>query len=116
MRALLLLLCLAGCGEAEPEAPPRKPKPRAEAPAAPAPARVPEAVEEAGEDARTMLRLYYGHIEAGRYAEAWAMRGGKREGAEAFARNFAALPELPGHRRRAEPAVSRGGGASSKCR
>jgi hypothetical protein len=37
-----------------------------------------------------MLRRYYGHIEAGRYAEAWAMRGGKPEGGDAFARNFAA--------------------------
>lgn len=90
MRALLLLMCLAACGEAEPEAPPPKPKPRLQAPAAPAPAPGPAAVEEAGEDARAMLRRYYGHIEAGRYAEAWAMRGGKREGAEAFARNFAA--------------------------
>ncbi len=89
MRALMLLLCLAGCGEAEHEAPPPKPKPRAEAPAAPAPAFLPAAGEEAGEDARAVLRRYYGHIEAGRYAEAWAMRGGKAEGAEAFARAFA---------------------------
>jgi hypothetical protein len=90
MRALLLLLCLAGCGEAEPQAETPKPKPRVVVPAAPAPAPVPAAVEEAGEDARDMLRRYYGHIEAGRYAEAWARRGGKGEGAEAFARNFAA--------------------------
>jgi hypothetical protein len=90
MRALSLLLCLAGCGEAEPEAPIPKPKPRAEVPAASAPTPVPEAVAEAGEDARDMLRRYYGHIEAGRYAEAWAMRGGKADDAEAFARNFAA--------------------------
>ena len=90
MRALLLLLCLAACGEAKPEAPPPKPKPRLQAPAAPAPAPVPAAAEEAGEDARAMLRRYYGHIEAGRYAEAWAMRGGKADGAQAFDRNFAA--------------------------
>jgi hypothetical protein len=90
MRALLLLLCLAGCGEAKPEASPPQSKPRVEALAAPAPAVAPKAAEEAGEDARDMLRHYYGHIEAGRYAQAWAMRGGKREGAEAFARNFAA--------------------------
>jgi predicted small lipoprotein YifL len=88
MRALLLLLCLAGCGKAEPEAPPPKQKPRVEARAAPAPA--PASVAQSGEDARAMLRRYYDHIEAGRYAEAWAMRGGKREGAQAFARNFAA--------------------------
>jgi hypothetical protein len=90
MRALLLLLCLAGCGEAEPPAPPPKQKPRAAQAAAPAPAPAPGATEEAGKSARAVLRRYYGHIEAGRYAEAWAMRGGKREGAEAFARNFAA--------------------------
>jgi hypothetical protein len=90
MRVLLLLLCLAGCGEAEPEAPPPKRKPQVATPAAPAPAPMPAPVEEAGEGARAMLRRYYGHIEAGRYAEAWAMRGGKRDGAEAFARNFAA--------------------------
>ena len=36
-----------------------------------------------------MLRRYYGHIQAGRYADAWAMRGGGRDGAEAFARSFA---------------------------
>src|SRR4028118_777367 len=95
MRALLLLLCLAACGEAKPEAPPPKPKPRLQAPAAPAPAPVPAAAEEAGEDARAMLRRYYGHIEAGRYAEAWAMRGGKADGAQAFARNLAASPAHP---------------------
>jgi hypothetical protein len=37
-----------------------------------------------------MLRRYYGHIEARRFADAWAMRGGAPVGAEAFARNFAA--------------------------
>jgi hypothetical protein len=37
-----------------------------------------------------MLRRYYSHIEAGHYTEAWAMRGGKPDGAEAFARSFAA--------------------------
>ena len=37
-----------------------------------------------------MLRRYYRHIEAGRYADAWMMRGGAPEGREAFARNFAA--------------------------
>jgi hypothetical protein len=90
MRALLLFLFLAGCGEAEPEAKPPRQKPRAEAPTAAVAAPVPAAAEEAGEGARDMLRRYYGHIEAGRYAEAWSMRGGKREEAEAFARNFAA--------------------------
>lgn len=89
MRALLLLLCLAGCGKAEPEAAPKQ-KLRAAAAATPVPEPVPAASVEAGEGARAMLRRYYGHIEAGRYAEAWAMRGGKREGAEAFAGNFAA--------------------------
>jgi hypothetical protein len=90
MRAMPFLLCLAGCGEAEPPAPPPKGKPRAAQATAPALAPVPAAVEQAGEGARAVLRRYYGHIEAGRYAEAWAMRGGKREGADAFARNFAA--------------------------
>jgi hypothetical protein len=90
MRALLLLLCLASCGGAEPEAPAPKPKARVAAPAAPAPEPVPAAVQAASGDARAMLRRYYDHIEAGRYAEAWAMRGGKAEGSEAFARNFAA--------------------------
>jgi hypothetical protein len=90
MRSLLLLLCLAGCSEAEPAKPAPKQKPRVEATAASAPAPVPAAEQEAGSDARAMLRRYYDHIEAGRYAEAWAMRGGSKQGAEAFARNFAA--------------------------
>ena len=89
---LLILLCLPGCGEADPPASAPKRTQRTEGPPAraPAPAAVPVAETQAGEDARAMLRRYYGHIEAGRYRDAWAMRGGSREGAEAFARNFAA--------------------------
>jgi hypothetical protein len=91
MRALMLLLCLAGCGEAQPAAAPPKQKPRTAARVAAAPVPVaPAAVRQAGEDARSMLRRYYDHLEAGRYAQAWAMRGGTADGAEAFARNFAA--------------------------
>jgi hypothetical protein len=36
-----------------------------------------------------VLRRYYGLIESGRYAEAWAMRSARRAGSAEFARNFA---------------------------
>jgi hypothetical protein len=93
MRRLLLLslLGLPACGEDEvpPAAPKQKARPDA-APQAAAPPPAPADVAEAQEDAAAMLRRYYRHIEAGRYADAWTMRGGAPEGREAFARNFAA--------------------------
>jgi hypothetical protein len=93
LRLLLLLLPLSSCGGGDAPPPPpdekRQPKAwnRAAPPASVAPS--PEARQSAG-DAAATLRRYYDHIEAGRYGDAWAMRGGGGEGAEAFARNFAA--------------------------
>ena len=49
-----------------------------------------ESQEEEGGDPAAQLRRYYDLIEAGDYAAAWRMRGRGEEGAEAFARNFAA--------------------------
>ncbi|HEY0148283.1 MAG TPA: hypothetical protein VGB70_04700 [Allosphingosinicella sp.] len=90
MRRFLPLLLLTGCGSQEPAPPDPKPQ-KARTAQAPAPAETPaeEQAREAGQDAAAVLRRYYNYIEAGRYADAWAMRGGKSEGAEAFARNFA---------------------------
>ena len=85
----LFLLAQCGGGDPSPEPTPKKAR-RAEAQA---PVAAPTAAEEeaykAGDDAAAVLRQYYDHIQAGRYDDAWAMRGGKAEGAEAFARNFA---------------------------
>ena len=89
----LLLLALAGCGSEEAAAPPKKGKP---APAqaaprhAPAPQAEAKALREEGEGPREVLARYYGHIEHGRFAEAWAMRSASRAGGVEFARNFAA--------------------------
>ncbi|HEY7810478.1 MAG TPA: hypothetical protein VIA98_08870 [Allosphingosinicella sp.] len=96
MRRLLpfvTLLALAGCGRDEPE--PRRQtqakSPSDKPPAAAVPqSRSEEEARETGRDAAAVLRRYYDHIEAGRYDDAWAMRGGEAEGAEAFVRNFAA--------------------------
>jgi hypothetical protein len=87
----LLLLALLGCGEDDaPPAPPSKAKVKAAAPAPLAPpTKAEQEAEQAGEDAAAVLRRYYDHIEAGRYGAAWAMRGGKADGAAAFAANFA---------------------------
>jgi hypothetical protein len=91
--SLLPFLLLAQCGEGDPPpqpAPKRAAKAEAAPPAsAPAPSAEGQAAREEGEGAALMLRRYYDHIEAGRYDAAWEMRGGKAEGAEAFARNFA---------------------------
>ena len=91
----LLLLALAGCSRDEPAARPPE-RNQAAAPttsatrevAAPAP--TPAAERREGEDASSVLRRYYDHIEAGRYREAWAMRSASDEGLERFAQNFAA--------------------------
>jgi hypothetical protein len=96
MRFLLLLLApLAACGRDEPppaapeQASSAKPAP-APLPAAPSPRETARAAS--ARDAAAVLRRYYDHIEAGRYDEAWAMRGGGggRPEKQAFARNFAA--------------------------
>ena len=94
MRRLLLfvtMLALAACGSDAPEpAKQTRPKRSAEAPAVAVPeSRSAEEARETGREAAAVLRRYYDHVEAGRHDEAWAMRGGKAEGAEAFARNFA---------------------------
>jgi hypothetical protein len=89
---LLLLFPLSSCGGGDAPPPPpeekRQPKAsnRAAPPASAAPS--PPARQPAG-DAAAALRRYYDHIEAGRYEDAWAMRGGGGEGAKAFAGNFA---------------------------
>ena len=89
----LTILALAGCGRDEPE-PVRKTPAKAQTDKPPAAAvpqsRSEEEARETGRDAAAVLRRYYDHIEAGRYDDAWAMRGGRAEGADAFARNFAA--------------------------
>ena len=86
----LFLLAQCGGGDPSPEPTPKKAR-RAEAQAAAAaPTEAEERAREAGDDAAAVLRNYYDHIQAGRYDDAWAMRGGQAEGAEAFARNFAA--------------------------
>ncbi|HEY0027161.1 MAG TPA: hypothetical protein VGC35_04770 [Allosphingosinicella sp.] len=94
MRRLLFLLplfLLAQCGGGDPSPEPKPKKARraeTQAPVA-APTEAEEEAREAGDDAAAVLRNYYDHIQAGRYDDAWAMRGGKADGAEAFARNFA---------------------------
>jgi len=89
---LIAILALAACGQSDPSPPTaRTGKPRVQAPQAAAPeTKAQEQAREQGDDAAAVLRRYYDHIEAGRYDDAWAMRGGNGEGAEAFARNFAA--------------------------
>ncbi|HEX8583973.1 MAG TPA: hypothetical protein VF680_06140 [Allosphingosinicella sp.] len=87
---LLPLFLLAQCGGGDPSPEPKPKKVRraeAQPPAAP-PTQAEEEARQAGEDAAAVLRRYYDHIQAGRFDDAWAMRGGKAEGAEAFARNF----------------------------
>jgi hypothetical protein len=95
MRAFLLpLFLLAACGrDSEPAREENRPDeavaPRP-APAPPAHSAESEETEPAGADAGAVLRRYYDLIEKGDYAAAWRMRGRGEEGAEAFARNFAA--------------------------
>lgn len=92
---LLPLLVLVACGRDPPLPAPETEGPAKSAPApAPAPAE-PSPRDKAGaassRDAAALLRRYYDHIEAGRYDDAWAMRGGgRRPDRQAFARNFAA--------------------------
>jgi hypothetical protein len=89
----LLLLPLSACGAVEAPQPAAEDKrqPAAPTPAAPpAPAAPSPVARQSAGDAAETLRRYYAHIEAGRYEDAWAMRGGGEEGVEAFARNFAA--------------------------
>ena len=89
-RLSLLLLPVAACGPEE--SPPPAPKEAAAVTPAPAPAPppAPAPVIEAREDPAAILRRYYDLIEAGRYAEAWAMRSASKAGSVEFARNFAA--------------------------
>jgi hypothetical protein len=58
---------------------------------APAPASAPASAPPASDagDAAGALRRYYDLVEAGRYSEAWAMRGGAPRDAAAFAASFA---------------------------
>jgi hypothetical protein len=90
--ALLLLLLAAACDRG-PDSPPeadRQAEPAPPPPPPPAKAAEAAEAEEEGEDATAVLRRYYDLIEAGDYEAAWRMRGRGDEGAEAFARNFAA--------------------------
>lgn len=87
----LLLLILAACGREE--SPPRVKKERqasAPAPAAPPAPSSGVPIPDAAENPAAVLRRYYDLIEAGRYAEAWAMRSASKAGSAEFARNFAA--------------------------
>jgi hypothetical protein len=90
---LLAILMTSACdGDSEPPASAER---RTEAGPVPDPALAPaapttESREEEVEDAGAALRRYYDLIEAGDYEAAWRMRGLGDEGAEAFARNFAA--------------------------
>ena len=93
MRSLgfLLLLTLAACGREEPPPPASKEKQASTTPPAAVPAPAPVArARETGEDPAAVLRRYYDLIEAGRHAEAWAMRSESKAGSAEFARNFAA--------------------------
>ncbi|HEX9955097.1 MAG TPA: hypothetical protein VGB48_07780 [Allosphingosinicella sp.] len=116
MRRLLLfvtMLTLAACGSDAPE-PAKQTRPRrtAEAPAAALPqGHSAEEARETGRDAAAVLRRYYDHIESGRYDDAWAMRGGRAEGADAFARNFAAYRSYRVTLGQASEPVSGGGWA-----
>ena len=91
---LLSVAALHGCGrEEEKEAPP--PPAERQEPAQARPEASPEREARApaapgGESAAGVLRRYYGLVEGGRYAEAWAMRSASKAGAVEFARNFAA--------------------------
>ena len=95
MRAFLPpLLLLAACGadsEPEPESnlqhEAAAPRPAPSPPVRPAES---EETKQASADAGAVLRRYYDLIEAGDYEAAWRMRGHGEEGAEAFAKNFAA--------------------------
>lgn len=89
---LLALSFATACGsESEPVAEtnrhngPAQSRSPPEAPATPAGSQ-----QEEGGNAAAILRRYYDLIEAGDYGAAWGMRGRGEEGAEAFARNFAA--------------------------
>ncbi len=96
MRRLALLLAILMTSACEGDSEPTGGADRqAEAGPAPDPAlapaaQPPESREEEVGDAGAALRRYYDLIEAGDYEAAWRMRGRGEEGAEAFARNFAA--------------------------
>jgi hypothetical protein len=93
----LLLLFLTACGgdaaspqsEEKATAAPVVKAPLANAAPAPSPALAPAPTARDAGDAAGVLRRYYDLIEAGRYPEAWAMRGGAPKDAAAFAANFA---------------------------
>ena len=109
--SILLPLALWGCGEGDAQPTPApKPKPKAVAAAPPPPpSEAEKQAERAAEDAAAALRRYYDHVEAGRYAAAWAMRGGKPAGAQAFAANFAAYERYRVNVGRATAPVSAAG-------
>jgi hypothetical protein len=56
-----------------------------------------------------ILRRYYGLIEGGRYAEAWAMRSASKAGSVEFARNFAAYESYRAQVGQASEPVESGG-------
>jgi hypothetical protein len=89
---ILLPLLLPACDRAEPPAadPANLVAPAPSAPPLASPGEPEPAQTERADDAAAVLRRYYDLIEAGDYASAWRMRGRGDEGAEAFAKNFAA--------------------------
>jgi hypothetical protein len=108
---LFAIFALAACGQSDrppPKAKTGKAKVQAGQPAVPE-TEAQEQAREQGRDAAAVLRRYYDHIEAGRYDDAWAMRGGKTEGKEAFSRNFLAYEQYRVTVGRATDPVTGGG-------